>query len=181
MLGEQALSVVTLGQSRASSIAVKSAANGVRTALAGSASATPSMASAAAKAAAPAAGPTLAAAARMAANPGPRIIGSYTPSPSLAFGTTTFGNEAHIRASRIIQALHPDVIFDMRVLPGQRGIDITVISDDVGRVGWKYGEIKPLTSSGEARLLTQSNKWLLPEEIQAITYDAMGNVYYGFR
>lgn len=44
----------------------------------------------------------------------------------------------------------------------------------------QFGEIKPLTTSGESRFNQQILNWNLPAPIQLITYDAAGNVYLGF-
>jgi hypothetical protein len=60
------------------------------------------------------------------------------------------------------------------------GIDVEVSDDDsVARVGYQFGEIKPRTPSGEARFNRQLQEWGVGP-VQAITYDAAGNVYYGF-
>jgi hypothetical protein len=111
---------------------------------------------------------------------GPPQIGSFTPPETLTYGTTLFGNYAHAKIADLLRALYPDVAFELRVLPGQRGIDVTVSDDFVGRVGYRFGEIKPLTSSGEASFNRQLQEWGVGP-VQAITYDAAGNVYYGFR
>jgi len=76
--------------------------------------------------------------------------------------------------------LYPDALFDFRVLPGQRGIDVTVLDDPTAEVGYQFGEIKPLTASGEAAFNRQLQQWGVGP-VQPITYDAAGNVYYGFR
>jgi hypothetical protein len=81
-----------------------------------------------------------------------------------------------------LQRQHPSVPFEFRVNPGQRGIDVTVPTDYVGRVGFEFAEIKPLSVSGERTMLRQIDNWgLRPEQVRPITYDALGNVYYGFR
>ena len=112
----------------------------------------------------------------------PVLIGAYTPSSSLTFGTTRFGQEAHINAARILQEANGGVAFDMRVLLGQQGIDVTVLRPrDIANLGFEFAEIKPLTLSGERTLLRQSYNWnLKPQQIQPITYDAKGNIYFGF-
>jgi hypothetical protein len=52
----------------------------------------------------------------------------------------------------------------------------------IARVGFDHAEIKSLTASGERRMLRQIAEWgLTPKQVQPITYDAYGNVYYGFR
>jgi hypothetical protein len=76
--------------------------------------------------------------------------------------------------------LYPDVQFRFDVLPGQRGIDVTVLRDPSGSVGYQFGEIKPLTASGESVFNRQLQQWGVGP-VQSITYDAAGNVYYGFR
>jgi hypothetical protein len=79
--------------------------------------------------------------------------------------------------------MHPDVDFEFNVLPGQRGIDVRIRKPEAAaRVGFGHAEIKPLTASGERSMLRQIASWgLTPEQVQPITYDAYGNVYYGFR
>jgi len=98
----------------------------------------------------------------------------------LTFGTTTFGNYAHTATVELLQELYPNVPFEFRALPGQTGPDVTVPERLVGEVGYRFGEIKPLTSSGEATFNGQVQRWGLGP-VQPITYDAAGNVYYGFR
>jgi hypothetical protein len=45
-----------------------------------------------------------------------------------------------------------------------------------------HAEIKPLSASGEKKLRQQVWKWGYdPSTVRAITYDANGNVYFGFR
>jgi hypothetical protein len=68
----------------------------------------------------------------------------------------------------------------MRVLPGQTGVDVTVGQKYVDQVGFQYAEIKPLSACGEARFNQQVLNWNYPEPVQAITYDASGNVFLGF-
>lgn len=112
---------------------------------------------------------------------GPRLLGSFEPPAGLTFGTAPFGNEAHIQTANLLQNLFPDVAFDFKVLPGQRGVDVTVLDvDDVADVGFRLGEIKPDTASGMAKFARQVAKWGYNEPVQAITYDANGNVFLGF-
>jgi hypothetical protein len=111
---------------------------------------------------------------------GPPQIGSFPVPDNLTYGTTLFGNYAHEQIANLLEELYPGVLFDMRVLPGQRGIDVTVLDDPFGRVGFPFGEIKPLTPSGESAFNRQLLQWGVGP-VQSITYDAAGNVYYGFR
>jgi len=110
----------------------------------------------------------------------PPQIGSFMPPDNLTYGTTLFGNYAHSKIADLLEELYRGLPFELRVLPGQRGIDVTVPDDFVGRVGYRFGEIKPLTSSGEASFNRQLQEWGVGP-VQAITCDAAGNVYYGFR
>jgi hypothetical protein len=111
---------------------------------------------------------------------GPPQIGSFSPPENLTFGTTLFGNYAHEQTAAVLRSLYPDVSFRFMVLPGQQGIDVTVLADPYGQVGYQYGEIKPLTASGESAFNRKLEQWGVGP-VQAITYDADGNVYYGFR
>jgi len=120
------------------------------------------------------------AAAADAQGAGPPQIGSFPVPESLTFGTTLFGNYAHQEIADLLPDLYPGVPFELRVLPGQRGIDVTVPDKFVSQVGFVFGEIKPLTPSGEAAFNRQLEQWGVGP-VQAITYDAAGNVYYGFR
>jgi hypothetical protein len=120
------------------------------------------------------------AAAADARDAGPPQIGSFTSPDNLTYGTTLFGNYAHAKIADFLRRLYPDVQFRFDVLPGQRGVDVTVLSDPFGRVGYQFGEIKPLTASGESAFNRQLQQWGVAP-VQSITYDAAGNVYYGFR
>lgn len=120
------------------------------------------------------------AAAADAQGAGPPQIGSFTVPENLTFGTTPFGSYAHQQIPDLLRSLYPDATFVFRVLPGQQGIDVTVIKDPGSQVGYLFGEIKPLTSSGEAAFNRQLLQWGVGP-VQSITYDAAGNVYYGFR
>lgn len=106
-------------------------------------------------------------------------IGWFSVPESLTFGTTAFGNYAHQETANLLQELYPNATFELRVLPGQRGIDVTVLYDPGNRVGYQFAEIKPLTLSGEAAFNRQLQRWGVGP-IQSITYDAAGRVYYGF-
>jgi hypothetical protein len=60
---------------------------------------------------------------------GPPQVGSFIPSDNLTYGTTVFGNYTHAKIADLLRSLYPDVQFRFDVLPGQRGIDVTVLSD----------------------------------------------------
>jgi hypothetical protein len=112
------------------------------------------------------------------------LLGTIDVSGDLTFGTASFGNKAHEATAALLEKLYPEVAqeggFTIRVLPGQTGVDVTVGEDFVDQVGFQYAEIKPLSASGERRFNQQVLNWNLPENVQAITYDANGNVFLGF-
>ncbi len=81
----------------------------------------------------------------------------------------------------MILSLYPEANFAFRVLPGQTGVDVTVLGQEsIDAVGFEFGEIKPQTASGEATFNRQILNWGSPGSVQPITYDAAGNVYLGF-
>jgi RHS repeat-associated protein len=113
---------------------------------------------------------------------GPEQIGSFPVPGGLNFGTTTFGNYAHLAVADLLQAQYPDANFAFSVRRGQTGVDVEVLGQSsISAVGFQYGEIKPLTPSGEASFNRQVQNWGLSAPVQAITYDAKGGVYLGFR
>lgn len=120
------------------------------------------------------------AAAAGAESAGPRQIGGFVPPDNLTYGTTLYGSYAHGQIGDLLKELYPGVKFILRVRLGQRGIDVEVPNESVGEVGYRFGEIKPRTSSGEAAFNRQLQEWGVGP-VQSITYDAAGNVYYGFR
>jgi hypothetical protein len=82
----------------------------------------------------------------------------------------------------MLQDLYKGVDLILRVKLGQRGIDVSVPKAHIARLGFAHAEIKPLSASGEKKLRQQIWKWGYdPSTVQAITYDANGNVYFGFR
>ena len=113
---------------------------------------------------------------------GPEQIGSFPVPEGLKFGTTAFGNCAHLATADLLQNLYPDANFAFGVRPGQTGVDVEVLGQtSIDAVGFRYGKIKPLTPSGEASFNRQIQNWNLSAPVQAITYDARGHVYLGFR
>jgi hypothetical protein len=121
--------------------------------------------------------PTVAAAAS-----GPKLIGSFTPRADLKYGGTDFGNHAHRETGSMLQDLYKSVGLILRVEPGQRGVDVSVPENHIASLGFAHAEIKPLSESGEKKMRQQVGKWGYdPSTVRAITYDANGNVYFGFR
>jgi hypothetical protein len=98
----------------------------------------------------------------------PPQIGSFVPPENLTYGTTLFGNYAHEKIADLLKTLYPVVTFDFRVLPYQRGIDVKVLNDLAAEVGYQFGEIKPLTRSGESTFKHQLQRWGVGP-VQAIT------------
>jgi hypothetical protein len=113
---------------------------------------------------------------------GPKLIGSFTPPAGLKYGGTDFGFYAHEKVGRILQDQYPGVPLVLRVTRGEQGVDVSVPGNYIARVGFAHAEIKPLSASGEKKMRQQISKWEYdPNTVQAVTYDANGNVYFGFR
>ena len=117
-----------------------------------------------------------------AAESGPKRIGSFTPRADLKYGGTDFGIHAHQETGSMLQNLYRDADLILRVGRGQKGIDVSVPEEHIARLGFAHAEIKPLSASGEKKMRQQILEWEYdPSTVQAITYDANGNVYFGFR
>jgi hypothetical protein len=88
----------------------------------------------------------------------------------------------HERIGMMLEKRYRGVQMEMRLKPGQRGVDIEVLNPrDVSRTGFRFADIKPRTPSGQTRLSAQLEKWgMNAQEVRPITYDAKGNVYLGF-
>ena len=68
-----------------------------------------------------------------------------------------------------------------RTAPGMRGVDISVDPIFAKQLGFEHIEIKPNTASGLRSLNTQVKKWgYNPNSVRAVTYDAKGNIFWGF-
>jgi RHS repeat-associated protein len=80
---------------------------------------------------------------------GSKPIGKVNPPIEFKPGSTLFGDAMHLRIAEWLRQKHPGVEFRFRVKPGQKGIDVEVISGDPG---FKYAEIKPRTPSGQTTL-----------------------------
>ena len=86
------------------------------------------------------------------------------------------------RLVRCLQNLYRDADLILRVKPGEKGIDVSVPPEHIARLGFAHAEIKPLSASGEKKMRQQVWDWEYdPSTVRAITYDANGNVYFGFR
>ncbi|MBP2161594.1 MULTISPECIES: hypothetical protein [Asticcacaulis] len=117
---------------------------------------------------------------------GPRLIGSYTPSANLKFGTTLFGDEAHAPASRMLtdeltsRGVPLGSIID-RTGPGLRGVDMSIDPIYAKKLGFEHIEIKPNSESGLSTMNRQIRKWDYdPRSVRPVTYDANGNIRDGF-
>jgi hypothetical protein len=117
-----------------------------------------------------------------AAKGGPKLIGSFKLPAGLQYSGTDFGKYAHRKIGSMLRHLYKGVGLILRVEPGQQGIDVSVPTDSIAKLGFAHAEIKPLSESGERKLRQQVWKWgYKPSTVRAITYDANGNVYFGFR
>ena len=80
--------------------------------------------------------------------------------------------------SLIKQETNVQSMASLAIKPGQRGVDVRVIS---GNPGFMFAEIKPGNPNQYTKLLSQIHKWgFEPTQVLPITYDALGGVYYGF-
>jgi hypothetical protein len=109
---------------------------------------------------------------------GPEQIGSFPVPEGLKFGATAFGNYTHLATADLLQNLCPNANFAFSAQPGQTGVDVEVLGQTSIEAD---GEIMPLTPSGEASFSRQIQNWNLSAPVRAITYDARGHVYLGFR
>jgi hypothetical protein len=109
-------------------------------------------------------------------------IGKFEFPEYLIPGTKDHGDYAHDRIGALLQeAAESDVNLTLNTAPNTRGVDVEVLEEDIGDVGFEYAEIKPLSRSGRSRFNNQVlNVWDLEGRVQAITYDKNGNIFYGF-
>jgi hypothetical protein len=81
----------------------------------------------------------------------------------LEFGTTTFGSYAHEATAQLLRGLCPEADFIFRIRPGQVGVDVEVVGEEaIKAAGFRFGEIKPLTESGQSSFIRQVRNWSLP-------------------
>jgi hypothetical protein len=108
---------------------------------------------------------------------GPRVLGSFPVPKDLKFGTTKFGDYAHKMIVRMLRDRYPQANFIFRRI----GVDVEVTEPKwIDTIGFRYADIKPLTASGKSKLSQQILNWNLSSPVQPITYDAAGNVFWGF-
>ena len=87
----------------------------------------------------------------------------------------------HARIMQLLQETYPGVRFDFKVLPGQTGVDVTVLGRGSRKTGFKFAEIKPRNPDQERKLNNQVQNWgYRPSEVLPIPYDASGDVFFGF-
>lgn len=61
------------------------------------------------------------------------------------------------------------------------GIDMSVDPRYSKMLGFEHIEIKPNTASGLRTLNRQVDRWgMNPSSVQPVTYDAHGNIWWGF-
>jgi hypothetical protein len=106
-------------------------------------------------------------------------IGKVEPPKHLKFGTTRFGDDIHPKITRFVEDSFPEAKFDVRVKPGQKGVDMTRIAGP-DRVD-KYWEISTNKPHSIGKMKRQIQKWGYDEpSVRAISYDEYGNIYDGF-
>lgn len=109
-------------------------------------------------------------------------IGKFEFPDHLIPGTKDHGDYAHDRIGNLLQeASGSNANLVLRTAPNTPGVDVEVPRPDIDDVGFEYAEIKPLSRAGRSRFNHQVlNVWDLEGQVQAITYDKDGNIYYGF-
>jgi hypothetical protein len=109
------------------------------------------------------------------------VLGTVDVPAGAKPGTTTFGTKIQGPIAELLRARYPGVNFEFRIEPGQTGVDVTVPLDQVSKVGFRFGDIKPLNFNQIGRLAAQEYNWgYKPGSVCPITYDNAGNVYRGF-
>jgi hypothetical protein len=114
------------------------------------------------------------------------LIGRYKPSSNLKFGTTSLGNEAHDVASQMLMNELKDRGIPLgaiivRTGSGTKGVDMSIDKVYTYLVGYSHIEIKPNTASGLKSFNSQLSRWGLDSSsVQVVTYDANGNIRWGF-
>lgn len=106
-------------------------------------------------------------------------IGKVEPPKHLIPGTTRHGDYMHEHGARFVTDSFPEAKFDVRVKPGQKGIDLTRIAgpDHID----KYWEIKTNKPHSQRELKRQIQRWGYDEpSVRVIAYDEYGNLYDGF-
>jgi hypothetical protein len=69
----------------------------------------------------------------------------------------------------------------IRTTPGITGVDISIDPIYAQKLGFEHIEIKPNTTSGLRTLNQQITNWgYNPSSVRSVTYDAQGNIKWGF-
>jgi hypothetical protein len=76
--------------------------------------------------------------------------------------------------------MFPDVEIILRTAPSDKDWDIEIPAEVASEAGFRYAEIKPVSDYGFRSYTEQVARWKLPEPVLAISYDYLGNIYYGF-
>ncbi len=123
--------------------------------------------------------------ASLAAERGQTLIGKVEPPQGVKAGSADFGNAMHRRIVDLIRLKYPSATIKDNVDVGQNGPDIEVLQG-ADEVGYRFAEIKPDKPWQVGNMFRQVMRWIgagiVPagEKVQAITYDANGNVYLNF-
>lgn len=94
----------------------------------------------------------------------------------------------HQRIVGFIMAKHSTFTFRGNVRTGRRGPDLGLVAGDFRKLGWSsdYAEIKADKAWQVGIIVRQVYNWkangeIPPDaEVQVITYDANGNIYFNF-
>jgi hypothetical protein len=80
----------------------------------------------------------------------------------------------------LVQKAAPNGSVILRITSGTNGIDIAVRPEASAAIGFRLAEIKPMTNSGFRSFSAQVARRKLANDVLAITYNAKGDIFYGF-
>ena len=95
-------------------------------------------------------------------------------------GTMIYSSLVSAQIGSLVQKAGPSVTMILRTALGMSGIDIEILTEDAPAVGFRFAEIRPMTKSGFRSFSAQVARGKLADDVLAITYNAKGDIFYGF-
>jgi hypothetical protein len=95
-------------------------------------------------------------------------------------GTMIYNCLVSAQIGGLVQKAAPVGAVILRTAPGMSGIDIEVQAGNTPATGFQLAEIKPMTNSGFRSFRAQVARGKLADHGLAITYNAKGDIFYGF-